>query len=222
MVLRDARLQTLRLRGGAEASILIGRSSCRGAPESDDLIIPEAAHRGQINTALKQPPRGFITASPSHRDDEIMIPRRLFSPAVRPLGPLGRQWATRPLQVRRTVRLGTPCGGGGGVVSRRWESTTTGEEKSGHIAASPNESILFFDSKFPPPCSKERERERFPEVSSTAQIYSPSNCSASSTGRGTRTATSRSLSSASRTRRSTSSTLLTWSSGPSPRMRPWR
>ncbi|KAH8892490.1 hypothetical protein GQ53DRAFT_764284 [Thozetella sp. PMI_491] len=32
---------------------------------------------------------------------------------------------------------------------RRPESTVTGEEQSGHIAAAPNESILFFDNLFP-------------------------------------------------------------------------
>ncbi|KAM0286057.1 hypothetical protein ACHAQH_001065 [Verticillium albo-atrum] len=34
-------------------------------------------------------------------------------------------------------------------ATRAWESTLTGEEKSGHITAAQNESILFFDNLFP-------------------------------------------------------------------------
>jgi len=72
-----------------------------------------------------------------------MIPRRL------PLRPLGHQGILRGslgLRVARTRHL------------QRRESTTSGassknevdiqdDEKSGHISAAPNESILFFDSK---------------------------------------------------------------------------
>lgn len=35
------------------------------------------------------------------------------------------------------------------VVGRRWETTTTGDQKSGHIYAGADESILFFDNIFP-------------------------------------------------------------------------
>lgn len=35
------------------------------------------------------------------------------------------------------------------VAARRWETTATGDQKSGHIYAGPNESILFFDNIFP-------------------------------------------------------------------------
>jgi hypothetical protein len=35
--------------------------------------------------------------------------------------------------------------------SRAWESTARVEEKEhGHITVQPNESVLFFDSKYPP------------------------------------------------------------------------
>lgn len=34
-------------------------------------------------------------------------------------------------------------------MARRWETTTTGDQKSGHIYAGANESILFFDNLFP-------------------------------------------------------------------------
>lgn len=84
-----------------------------------------------------------------------MIPRRAV---LRPLSGLGYRaypfptravsqrasttyWPTRPsvpvlaqqVQGRWTVKA--------------WESTVTGDEKSGHITAAPNESILFFDSE---------------------------------------------------------------------------
>ena len=32
---------------------------------------------------------------------------------------------------------------------RRWETTATGDEKSGHICAGPNETIIFYDNLFP-------------------------------------------------------------------------
>lgn len=32
---------------------------------------------------------------------------------------------------------------------KRWETTATGKEKSGHIYAGPNESIVFYDNLFP-------------------------------------------------------------------------
>lgn len=35
------------------------------------------------------------------------------------------------------------------ATARRWETTATGDQKSGHIYAGPNESILFFDNIFP-------------------------------------------------------------------------
>lgn len=40
-----------------------------------------------------------------------------------------------------------PCGFGNHL--RRWETTATGEEKSGHIYAGANETILFYDNLFP-------------------------------------------------------------------------
>ncbi|KAK0612815.1 RNA12 protein-domain-containing protein [Bombardia bombarda] len=57
------------------------------------------------------------------------VARCIASP--RRLGPLG----LLPDRVRPTTRA--------------WESTITSGEKSGHIAASPNESIMFFDNLFP-------------------------------------------------------------------------
>ncbi|KAJ4422859.1 mitochondrial escape protein 2 [Gnomoniopsis sp. IMI 355080] len=35
------------------------------------------------------------------------------------------------------------------AAAKRWETTATGDQKSGHIYAGPNESILFFDNIFP-------------------------------------------------------------------------
>lgn len=32
---------------------------------------------------------------------------------------------------------------------KRWETTVTGDEKSGHICAGPNETIVFYDNLFP-------------------------------------------------------------------------
>lgn len=89
-----------------------------------------------------------------------MIPRRLFT------GPVGaqdltsrvyhRSWPGRIAPLVASGRLSalqtrlqrdglspTP------VAARRWETTITGDQKSGHIYAGPNESILFFDNLFP-------------------------------------------------------------------------
>ena len=66
-----------------------------------------------------------------------MIPRRLLP------GPT-RARASWPLIKRPTLQ---PSGLGNHL--RKWETTATGEEKSGHICAGPNESILFYDNLFP-------------------------------------------------------------------------
>ncbi|EOO03562.1 putative mitochondrial escape protein 2 protein [Phaeoacremonium minimum UCRPA7] len=67
-----------------------------------------------------------------------MIPRRIaFSRIARP--GLAAQVIHRP-----QARLPPPR-----WATKAWESTTTGDQKSGHIYAGPNESIIFFDNLFP-------------------------------------------------------------------------
>lgn len=80
-----------------------------------------------------------------------MIPRRLFTGPVRGRGlgghALRRHWqGHHPL-----VPLSAQCHDAflQPRATRRWESTTEGDQKSGHIYAGPNESILFFDNLFP-------------------------------------------------------------------------
>lgn len=87
-----------------------------------------------------------------------MIPRRLFTGPVGVEGLTGhvyhRSWQGRlaplvasgrwsALQPRRDGLSPRP------VAARRWETTITGDQKSGHIYAGPNESILFYDNLFP-------------------------------------------------------------------------
>jgi hypothetical protein len=78
--------------------------------------------------------------------------RVLFNPTSLPVL---RTRAPRPQ--RREFYNGTSRVGIGGLGNNarlgRWksvrkESTETGEDKTGHISASANEGILFFDSKF--------------------------------------------------------------------------
>lgn len=68
-----------------------------------------------------------------------MIPRRVFTGPAKVRGlsgqALGRQWQGRLVTKPSSAQ--------------RWESTTAGDQKSGHIYAGPNESILFFDNIFP-------------------------------------------------------------------------
>lgn len=92
-----------------------------------------------------------------------MIPRRLFTG----LGPVRAQhlhgraqyrpWPGRSARLflsSRVTAASTPLSrdqiaNGRPLTARRWETTTTGDQKSGHIYAGPNESILFFDNLFP-------------------------------------------------------------------------
>ena len=67
-----------------------------------------------------------------------------FAPALRPLR--SRPGITRPFP-RPTVLARANGPASGQVAAKAWESTMTGDEKSGHIAAGANESIVFFDSE---------------------------------------------------------------------------
>lgn len=99
-----------------------------------------------------------------------MIPRRpcLFVGPVRGLlaltgGPAhilrsSRSWSTGPLGSRSVPVPGSvskPIAHSNSrfaletVAAKRWETTATGDQKSGHIYAGANESILFIDNIFP-------------------------------------------------------------------------
>lgn len=67
----------------------------------------------------------------------------MFRSGMRPAAKLRAAWVpTRPFA--RPQRPGAVLL----AATKAWESTLTGDEKSGHIAKSDSESILFFDSKF--------------------------------------------------------------------------
>ncbi|KAK2038631.1 hypothetical protein LZ31DRAFT_507647 [Colletotrichum somersetense] len=74
-----------------------------------------------------------------------MLPSRaIFRSGTRPAAKLQAPWApVRPFA--RPQRLGAVLR----AATKAWESTLTGDEKSGHIAKSESEAILFFDNLFP-------------------------------------------------------------------------
>lgn len=100
-------------------------------------MIPRRSPRGLALTghvyALRRPWRGGLGPSLS----PLVTSVRLSSSKNIPTGGC-------PFQTRRDGRIILPSLG-----ARRWETTTTGDQKSGHIYAGPNESILFFDNIFP-------------------------------------------------------------------------
>lgn len=79
--------------------------------------------------------------------------------ASAPLSPAGASSTgatTRAVGTRGSLLSGNSPSGrptlqpsGLGNHLRKWETTATGEEKSGHICAGPNETILFYDNLFP-------------------------------------------------------------------------
>ena len=85
-------------------------------------------------------------------------PARLnYAPALRsPAGPSSFGVTARALGTRGQLPPGNSPGGrpalqpsSFGTRLRRWETTATGDEKSGHICAGPNETIVFYDNLFP-------------------------------------------------------------------------
>lgn len=101
-----------------------------------------------------------------------MIPRRLFLGPARAQALAGRSLtksallsparlsssgvAARTIGTRAHLPSGNSPGGrptlqtsSFGKHLGRWETTATGDEKSGHICAGPNETILFYDNLFP-------------------------------------------------------------------------
>ncbi|KAJ3950513.1 mitochondrial escape protein 2 [Colletotrichum fioriniae] len=74
-----------------------------------------------------------------------MLPTRaLLRSGMRPAPRLQMTWGP-PRPFAQSQRHGAVVR----TASKAWESTVTGEEKSGHIATSESESILFFDNLFP-------------------------------------------------------------------------
>lgn len=77
-------------------------------------------------------------------------------PQTSPAGSSSVGVTARTIATGRHITSGTSARGRSTLQSstfgkspRRWETTVTGEEKSGHIYAGPNESILFYDNLFP-------------------------------------------------------------------------
>lgn len=73
-----------------------------------------------------------------------------------PAGASSSGVATRAVGTRERLLSGNSPGGrptlqppGFGNHLKKWETTATGEEKSGHINAGANETILFYDNLFP-------------------------------------------------------------------------
>lgn len=105
------------------------------------LFFDEGLRTSLLRSSLRD------TVSKNH---EAMIPRRVLTGPARLRGlsghALSRGWQDRlltPLSTRCREPSTKP------LAAQRWESTIAGDQKSGHIYAGTNESILFFDNIFP-------------------------------------------------------------------------
>lgn len=112
-------------------------------------MIPRRVFAGPVSSPQGLALTGHVCALQRHRPWRGFLHPSL-SPSVGP-GRLISSQNNIPRRHRNAIQTGRDGGGQlqGTVAKRRWETTATGDQKSGHIYAGPNESILFFDNIFP-------------------------------------------------------------------------